>query len=691
MKTNKLSRWAKLVLVSVALQCGYAFAGDAAITAVEVLPSDSGKQVVKISLSEAATVPASFAVNTPPRIALDFVNTTNGLGKSSIPVSGDLIKQINIAENTGRTRLVLSLLQNATYETRVDGKQLILSLTTSKQSSVSNATTQFSAPAAGTGNDSIKNVDFRRGKNGEGMIVVDMSNPNIGIDIKQQGKNLAVEFDKTGLPKNLERRMDVVDFATPVQKIDTYSQGQSVKMLIEPKGSWEYSAYQTENRFIIEVKTASDGQANGQGRVVYKGDKLSLNFQNVEIRTVLQVIAEFTGKNIIASDEVNGNLTLRLKDVPWDQALDLILQTRNLDKRESGNVMWIAPRDRIQKQEEDRTKAQKAIAEAEPMRTETFELKYHKAASFKKFFDEDKAKLLSPNGYVITDERTNKMIVHDVPTKLEVIRDLVAKTDVPVRQVMIEARIVEATDGFSRSLGARIGFGAKGSIGNTNATMGSNLSFVDSANQTAGNISSVANSTVVNLPTSATGGGTAGSFAVLFSNSAGNLLGLEISAQEADSKVKIVSSPRLITADQVEATIEDGTEIPYEQATSSGATSISFKKATLSLKVKPQITPDGNIIMDLKINKDSRGKDTSAGPAIDTKQIDTQVLVENGGTVVIGGIYSQEKSDTVQKVPFLGDIPLLGALFRSTTNVDNRRELLIFITPRVLKDELSLR
>ncbi|KAF0814074.1 Type IV pilus biogenesis and competence protein PilQ [Andreprevotia sp. IGB-42] len=681
---NKTMILQRLAASCCALIATFAFAVDNTITNVEVGSLSADKQVIKVSFSGAVPAPTSFTVNTPPRIAFDFPNTTSQFGKNAIQVNGAALRVVNIAEGNGRTRVVLNLQKQATYQTQVDGNTLLITVD-GAQAAVASAqsNTKFAEARPDTSNESIKNIDFRRGSAGEGKVVVDLSNPNVGIDIRQQGKTLVVDFTKASLPKSLERRMDVTDFGTPIQKVDTYAQGSNARMVIEPKGNWEYSAYQTENRFIVEVRVAAEPKAGVTGlKPAYKGEKLSLNFQNVEIRTVLQVIAEFTGLNIITSDTVTGNLTLRLKDVPWDEALDIILQAKGLDQRKSGNVMWIAPRDELAAKEKQDLEARKQIAELEPTRTEFFNLKYQKAADFEKILKDDKQKILSTRGSAVIDPRTNTLIIQDIPGKLDQIRELIAKIDIPVRQVLIEARIVEASDGFSRDLGVKFGGISIGHIGNTTISTKPTLD----TKITDG----VVDNTNINLPAVGFNGGAPATLALLAS-SANWALGLELSALEADNKGKIISSPRLITADQVEALIENGEEIPYNESSQNGATSVSFKKATLSLKVTPQITPDGNVMLDVKVNKDSRGENTIAGPAINTKQITTKVLVENGGTVVIGGIYTQDDSNDVEKVPLLGDLPGVGHLFKHTTTKTKKAEMLIFITPRVLQQDMTLR
>ncbi|MDR3412328.1 MAG: type IV pilus secretin PilQ [Formivibrio sp.] len=681
MNYSKIVTW--LGCLALALIAPLALALDAVgITGIEVNNVSAEKQVVKINFNGEAPNPASFSINTPPRIAFDFANTTNQAGKNSVTVNGNVLRLINIAEAPGRTRVVLNLQKRATYQTKAEGNAVFITVDSAGVDTVTAQTTHFSDAKPTEKPQGIQNIDFRRGDNGEGKIVVDLSSPNVGIDIRQQGKSLVVEFAKAALPKKLERSLDVTDFGTLVQKIDAYSQPDSAKLVIEPKGNWEYSAYQTENRFTIEVREAVDESKKLTSQKTYKGEKLSLNFQNVEIRTVLQVLAEFTGMNIITSDSVNGSLTLRLKDVPWDQAMDIILQAKGLDQRKVGNVVWIAPRDELAAKEKQELESKKQIDELVPTRQEMFHLKYQKAEDFGKLLQDDKNKLLSKRGSAVPDSITNTLIINDIPTKLEEVHDLIAKLDVPSRQVMIEARIVEATEGYSRELGARLGLVNKGGTNTYSGTL------ADASNGTSAGV--YPQNLAVNLPAASINGFAAGSFAGLFGSVLGNTISLELSALESENSGKIVSSPRLITADRVEATIEDGVEIPYSQTAPNGATTVSFKKATLSLKVTPQITPDGNVIMDLNVNKDSQGVNTTAGPAIDTKQIHTKVLVENGGTVVIGGIYLQSIANETDQVPLLGDIPVLGNLFKHKSRTTSKRELLIFITPKIMPQGLAI-
>ena len=672
---------------------------------ISVAGQQGGNIVVKMTFRQPlANPPAGFTINNPPRIAFDFPNTGNALGKNSQEVGDGDLRNMNIVQAGGRTRVVMNLTKAVGYETKLDGKVVLITLQTSAGNASAPATTaHFSEPKPGDSRHSLRDISFRRGPNGEGRVIIDLSDSSVGIDLRQQGRSLIIDFTNTALPKNLERRLDVVDFATPVQTIDAFAQGRGSRIAIEPKGLWEHSAYQTDNRFIVEIKPIiEDPTKLIQGsRVGYTGEKLSLNFQNVEVRAVLQVIADFTGFNFITSDTVGGNLTLRLKDVPWDQALDIILQTKGLDMRKNGNVVWIAPRDELATKEKLALEAQAQISDIEPLRTESFQLNYQKADAFQKILADKDQRILSKRGSAVIDTRTNTLFVQDTPSRLEQVRTLVRKIDVAVRQVMIEARIVEASDTFTRNLGARLGVNGLGpgssqnfpGKGSERIQVGGSLDATGfTTNQIATPIPTFNQTLGVNMPASGGGFGNPGVFSlILFNEGLSRFLNLEVSALQADGKGKIISSPRVITADQVEATIESGTEIPYQQATSSGATSVSFKKATLSLKVKPQITPDDNIIMSLNVHNDSRGTDTAAGPSINTRQITTEVLIQNGGTVVIGGIYTQNQRDSTTKVPVFGDLPYVGFLFRNNSKQDDRNELLIFISPRIMKNTVSLR
>jgi type IV pilus assembly protein PilQ len=708
----------RVLLAGLALLAVLGLAGEAAaaadrasgqaanaISAIDVTPAPGGRVVVKITTkAPLANPPAGFAINNPPRIAFDFPDTDNALGKAGQEVGNTELRSIRLGQAGGRTRVVLNLVRPLKYDTQLEGNTFTVTLQASGDPTAvsTGQAPSFAQPKAG-GSHALRNIDFRRGRGGEGQVIIDMSDNTGGIDLRRQGKSVIVDFIQTEIPANLQRRLDVVDFATPVDTIEATKQGANARLVISPRGNWEHSAYQTDNRLIVEIKPIVEdpnkiGAASGRG---YVGDKLSLNFQNIEVRAVLQVIADFTGLNIITSDTVGGNLTLRLKDVPWDQALDIILQSKGLDMRKNGNVVWIAPRDELATKEKLALEAQQQIQELEPTRTESFQLNYQKAEAVQKLIADPAQRVLSKRGSAVVDARTNTLFVQDTPGKLEEIAALIKKIDVAVKQVLIEARIVEASDTFGRSLGARLGTVTKAQgfqpFGGDAARMfiGGNVRSVGVQTTQAQDYaqSFFPDSLSVNLPAPALGQGTApGAFTfTLFNSALTNFLNLEISALQLDARGKIISSPRVITADNVEANIEQGTEIPFQVATASGATSIQFRPATLRLKVKPQITPDDNIIMRLDVNKDSVGQTTQAGPAIDTKRVTTEVLVENGGTVGIGGIYTQDETTQQSKIPVLGDIPIIGFFFRNERRFNDRRELLVFVTPKIVKDNLTLR
>jgi type IV pilus assembly protein PilQ len=675
---------------------GIALAQANSIEAFDV-SQQAGKIVVKITTKEPlASVPPNFAVANPARIAIDLPNTVNALGRSSQAIGEGELRSMNVVQGAERTRLILNLRRPLPYETSIDGRNILVTLSAPAVAAPApgGQVAQFAEGRADT-RHAVRDVDFRRGTGGEGRVVVDLSDTTTGIDIRTEGQNIVVDFLKTSLPDHLRRRLDVIDFGTPVNTVSTYQQGDNVRMVIEPKGQWEHNAYQTDTQFVLEVKpVVPDARATTRGR--YTGDKLSLNFQNVEVRAVLNVIADFTDLNIITSDTVAGNITLRLKDVPWDQALDIILQTRGLDSRRSGNVIWIAPRDELATREKLALEAQQQINDLEQTRTESFQMSYQKAADVQKLLSDPNQRILSKRGSAVVDARTNTLFVQDTPSRLEEVRRLLGKIDVPVRQVMIEARIVEADETFSKNLGVRFGYAESGMtrpILGARSTVGAELqNTAQAAGLVQGTPVLTGNGLQSNFPAVGLNGFSAGQFSFILANAAASrILSLEISAVEADGKGKIIASPRVLTADQVEAVIEQGTEIPYQQATSSGATAVAFRKANLALKVKPQITPDGNIIMTLDVNKDQPGATTTAGVQINTKHVKTEVLVENGGTVVIGGIYEQNDRTDITKIPVLGDLPGIGWLFKNNTTRAEKTELMVFITPRIVNERLTIR
>lgn len=711
-----------------------------------VVAEQAGGTTVKIDLKQPLEkAPSSFSVSSPARVVFDFSGTANGLGRSVQQVNQGELRSINIVQVGDRTRLVLNLKKAGTYQVQQDGRSFLVTLAAAP-------TTDAPAPAvqhfAGTGaapvaeGRVIRDLKFRRGKGGEGLVTIDLSDPNTAIDVRLQGANLVVELQNAKVADEFRRRLDVTDFATPVTSVATTRQGENVRITIAAQGLWEHTAYQSDGQFVVEVKPLKEDPSKlfqGSQRQGYQGEKVSLNFQNIPLRELLHVFADITNFNIVISDTVAGNVSLRLNEVPWDQALDIVLKQKGLAMRKNGNVIWIAPGDELAAREKVELESLQAIADLEPIRTESFQLNYQKADALTSALlggTPDGVKLpqgvkpqrmLSDRGSVFMDTRTNKLFIADTPTKLAAIRQLLAEIDVPVRQVLIEARIVEADNSFSKALGARVGIGDRQGLTTGHTINGANsprwgiagsqeyVNFhvpndtpvmtwldkdklvydnamtvpkSDGTTSRMGNVSG--RSTVSDLSV----GNAAGSLALaLFNSSKTQLLTLEITALEADGKGKTISSPRVLTADQVEATIEDGQEVPYWSASSSGATTVAYRKAVLSLKVRPQITPDGRVLMQLQVNKDNVNPalSTSYGLAIDTKNVKTDVLVDNGGTVVIGGIYIQEERKTTTKVPLLGDIPILGHLFKKNETADNRRELLVFVTPRIMSDTLTLR
>ena len=716
------ARLARAAAALVILMC--AGAATAQGNAIEsITANQQGRNVViNVTMRDApAKAPIGFAITNPSRIALDFGATANATGKASQELNLGDVRSVNLVQAGERTRLVLNLARPLNYATAIDGKSVIVTVEgTGAVARAVNASGQTVAPAAapvvaGGARPQLRDLDFRRGNNGAGRVVVDLPSNQVAVDVKQSATGVTVDFIGTGLPEALRRRLDVMDFGTPVTRVSTLAQGNNVRLTVEAKGAWEQSVYQSDTQLVVEVRpvvedpnrNSAGSRDNPQG---YRGEKLSFDFQNVEVRAALQAVADISGLNIIASDSVGGSLTLKLKDVPWDQALDVILTAKGLDMRKNGTVLWIAPKEELLTKEKLELEQRAQIAELEPLRSEIFQLNYQKAESFRTVFGldagggasaNDKNRVLSKRGSAIIDPRTNQLFVTDIAAKIEDIRKLIQKTDIASKQVLIEARLVEANDGFSRNLGAKLGFADLRTLrggdsgwqvkGNERVAIGGNLQGVGQiTGQTPDDGTGYTNTTMVNLPAAGIGGVAPSSLAFsLFSSAANRFLNLELSALEADGKGKIISSPRVVTEDKQIAVIEQGIELPYEQATSSGATSISFKKANLRLEVIPQITPDGNVVLEVDVNKDSKGEETRAGFAINTQHVKTKVMVENGGTVVLGGIYQQTERNNVTKTPLLGDIPLLGYLFKTTGRESSKTELLVFITPKIVNDNVA--
>ncbi len=677
----------------------------------------SGDVVVKLEFKDNITAPpVGFSVSNPPRIALDFPTTGNDLARSSQTINQGDLSSVNIVQVGDRTRMVFNLVRALKYETRVEGKNLFVTLKPSVASTTAEARTRFAEESIIGRKHSITDIAFRRGKDGEGRILIDLSDSGTGIDIRQQGTSLVVDFLKTTLPDNLRRKLDVADFATPVTTVATSMHGENVHMVITPKGLWEHNAYQTDNQFVIEVKPIIENPNKlVQGsKIGYQGPRVSINYQNGDVRALLRLMAEELGLNAVISETVTGTTTLVLKDVPADQVIDIIFQQKGLDMRKNGNVILIAPRDELSTREKLEYEARQQIGDLEPLRSEIFQVNYHKAEDIFKFLADKSQTMLSKRGSVVVDSRTNKLFITDIPSRLESIRGILKEIDVAARQVLIEARIVEAGDSFAKNLGFRLGIldpfmnvnkdktfmAVGGDYQNTGQTIAREYIYTDPVTgaqsvkkaQMVEGTAKFPQLHQVNLPATPRSG-TAGALSfILYNASLSKFLSMEISALEADGRGKVISSPRVMTANQIEALIEQGVEIPYQQATSSGATSVSFRKANLSLKVKPQITPDGKVILTLDVNKDTPNPtlQTGSGVAIDTKHVKTEVLVENGGTVVIGGIYTQNIKNQTQKIPVLGDIPYLGWMFKNTENIDDKTELLIFVTPRIVSENLNV-
>jgi type IV pilus assembly protein PilQ len=710
MNKQNIMAWRRvLACMGWLLVAGASLSAQAQTTVVESVSSSlqGGVEVVRIDFSQPLpAVPAGFTIQSPARIALDIPGASNGLGRSTVELNQGNLRSLNVVTAGDRTRLVLNLKAATSYKAQLQGKSLLVSLdAVSGVAPVAAATASQFAENRARDAQPIKDLDFRRGPDAAGRVMVELPNNQVGVDIRQQGQQLVVEFLKSTLPEGLRRKLDVSDFGTPVQTVTTFQAGDRVRVVIEPKGQWEHSAYQSDNQFVVEVRQQKVDQSKLTQGPGYAGEKLSLNFQNIEVRSLLQVIADFTNFNIVTSDSVAGAVTLRLKDVPWDQALDIILQAKGLGMRKTGNVLWIAPKDEIASKEKLELEARAAIQNLEQLRTQAFQLNYTKAAEIAAQLTAGPIanRVLSQRGSVIAEPRTNQIFVTDIGSRLDQVQDLIGKLDIAVRQVLIEARIVEASDTFGKSLGVRLGGvdlrtdNARGGtsgygVGNSRASVTGTYDGVSAQTGQTSTAFDTVTTTFVNLPAVGVGGFNPASFALsLFGAGANRFLNLELSALEADGKGKLVSSPRVVTADKTKALIEQGTEFPYQQATSSGATSVAFRRATLKLEVTPQITPEGNIILDLDISKDSRGETTAAGIAINTKHIRTQVLVENGGTVVIGGIFELTETENDTKVPFLGDLPGVGVLFKNKSRTSNKQEMLVFITPKMLGDRAAAR
>jgi type IV pilus assembly protein PilQ len=641
------------------------------------------KTQITLTLSKPAPAPLSFTIENPARIALDFPNTSNGLEQRSQNIGIGMTESLTAVEAQGRTRVVVNLVDMVPYEARTEGNQVILVV--QNAGSEQSEAAIVASRATGGSTDTITNIDFRRGEDGQGRVIISLSDPSIPVDMQQQGGKVIVDFYRAQLPEELERRLDVLDFATPVKTIDTYTRGNNVHMVITPMGDYDYLAYQSNNQFTIEVKalTKAEVEASKKDELGYSGERLSLNFQDIEVRSVLQLIADFTGINVVVSDTVSGSLTLRLKNVPWDQALDIILKTKGLAMRQTGNVMLVAPSEEIAAREKLELESLKQIEELEPLYSEFIQVNYAKASDLAGLLKSSETTLMSDRGMATTDARTNTLLVQDTAAKLVEIRQLVATLDIPVRQVLIESRIVIASNDFSRDLGVKFGLSKQTTFNDDHIIAGGGIL------QPARNIIDPGFSPdglLVDLPVI----GATSSIGLAVGKIGSHMLNLQLTAMEAEGQGEVISSPRVLTSNQKTAFIQSGVEIPYQEATSSGATSVSFKDAVLELKVTPQITPDDRIIMDLDVKKDSVGEIFLGVPSIDTNEVSTQVLVDNGETLVLGGIYEQEKIKEIDRVPFFGSLPLVSWMFKNTSITNDKAELLIFITPKIVKEDLNI-
>ncbi|WBU42016.1 type IV pilus secretin PilQ [Marinobacter alkaliphilus] len=634
--------------------------------------------------------PTGYTIERPARIAVDLKDTTSGLNQRSIPLGSGNAQSVTVVETKDRTRLIFNLVELTPHETVRQNNSLVMTIGGASGATATAAASQQrqSGSTAAASSNALAGVDFRRSKEGEGRVIVDLGSASAAVNLSEQAGRIRLTMPGLDVPSDLRRRLDVTDFATPVTRIDTFVEDGNAVVEIRPEGNYDYIAYQSGREFTVSVEklTEEEAETRREEKFPYTGDKLSLNFQDIEVRSVLQLIADFTGLNLVASDTVGGSITLRLQNVPWDQALDLILKTKGLDKRQIGNVLLVAPAEEIAAREKLELETSKQIAELAPVRLDIIQVNYAKAADIVALIRADE-ELISSRGFVSSDVRTNTISVRETQQKLEEIRRLVGTWDVPVRQVSIEARIVRAQTNVAENLGVRWGGAAYDVSGNDVISIGGSLGTLQEARDAAaGGSGAISFPGALGVDLGVSGDG-ASSFAIGW-GSDDFLIDLELSALETDGRAEVVSQPRVVTADRQSASIKSGEEIPYQEATSSGATNVEFKEAVLSLEVTPQITPDDKIIMDLVVNQDSRGEVTAGIPSINTNSVTTQVLVANGETVVLGGIFQSEVATQTTKTPFLGDIPYLGRLFKRTEHIDERSELLIFITPKIIKNDL---
>lgn len=695
---NMLERWrSSLGLFSLLLISSFAGANE--LQSLDYTTLSGNKGLVTLTFSEAVDAPESFATDEPARIVLDFRGVSNKLSETTKQINSGQTRSIATVEAGERTRMVINLLRKLPYQIDVEGNVVKVMLN-DNASVATTARSTASTTAAQSGNNTVTDIDFRRGEQGEARLMVSLQNDSTSLDVRRERGDLVVDLPGVSLPGKLQRRLDVTDFATPVNMIDSIQSTDGTRLVLSTTGKFEHLAYQSGDMLVVEVKpVAEQTAADAETEFGFEGEKLSLNFQNIEVRAVLQLLADFNGMNLVTSDTVTGNLTLRLKNVPWDQALDIILKTKGLGMRQSGNVMLIAPAAEIAAREKQELEARKQLVELEPLYSEIFEVNFAKASEMAEILTTTQGQttagssaggFLSDRGSVVVDQRTNSLLLRDTARNLADVRKLIEKLDIPVRQVLIESRIVIANNDFAKELGVRFGTSAEsGTLGAGTSGSLEGLQ-VPATNQNAvvpTNQSGIRGQDLnVNLPVANPAGTIALALAKL---PLGAVLELELSAMQEEGKGEIVSSPRVITSNQKQATIEQGTEIPYQEASSSGATSVSFKEALLKLDVTPQITPDDRIVMDLEVNKDEVGEIFLGVPSIDTRSVRTQVLVDNGETVVLGGIYEQTSTQSSTRVPFFGDLPYVGFLFKTDLNENRQRELLVFVTPKIIKEGMD--
>ncbi|MBT3053322.1 MAG: type IV pilus secretin PilQ [Candidatus Thiodiazotropha sp. (ex Codakia orbicularis)] len=680
---------------------------EASLKSIEfsALPGDR----VQISLGLSAPVddPVSFTTENPARISLDFTGVSNDLGYKTKVIGVGPAHSVTALQAGNRTRVVINLTSLVGYNTEVQGSDVLVTLDVSNKGIGSGTITKAPSsvmPSSGGASEirtdgyGITNIDFRRGEAGEGRVMVTLTNPSTPVDVREEGGKIVVEAFKTEIDASLVQSLDVMDFATPITKVETKPVGENVRIEISPTGEYDYLAYQANEVFTVEVRslTRQEKEALQKERLIFTGERLSLNFQDIEVRAVLQLLADFTGLNLVTSDTVGGRITLRLKNVPWDQALDIILKSKGLTKRQIDNVIMVAPTEEVAAREQLELESQQKIEELAPLRSDFVQVNYAKAEDLATLLKAEENRLLSERGNVTVDVRTNTLLIQDTAAKLEDIRRLLKRLDIPVRQVLIESRIVIANNDFAKDLGVRFGANFDGSFGdNFTLTAGALPGYIDNTFGVAPGIEinneggENQEGLMVNLPVTAPSGG----LNFLVGKVGSYLLQLELTAMQTEGRGELISSPRVITSDQTQASIKQGVEIPYQEATSSGATKVSFKEALLKLDVTPHITPDDRVRMDLVINKDNPdfSRSVLGVPPIDTREIETTVLVDNGETVVLGGVFERTKQKNTDKVPFFGDIPYAGVLFRRNENIDNNNELLIFVTPKILKETLTVR